>query len=224
MKIIKINPPTSRLRRTSKKNIEDKIYNEQIDLIVDYLKRGKVIVYPTDTIYGLGCIATDKKAINKIYKIKKRDKSKPLLILVSSLAMVKKYCYVNKKQEEYLKKVWGENPPSPLCQGGVIGRPVSVILRSRNLLPKELTGGENSIAVRLPKDELLIKIIGQVNLPIVSTSLNISGKKNLTNISEIDKYFSKYKPYLVVDIGELKAKPSKLIDLRDINNIKILRK
>ncbi|NIA18408.1 MAG: hypothetical protein GWO79_00840, partial [Actinobacteria bacterium] len=186
-----------------------KINKEETNLIVDYLNRGKVIVYPTDTIYGIGCIATDRKAINRIYKIKKRDKRKPLLILVSSLAMLKKYCYVSKRQEEYLRNVWMitsqrpfneagalmKNPPShPLLKGG---RMVSVILRSRGVLPKELAGGEDSVAARLPNSEFLVKIIRRANVPIVSTSLNISGRNNLADISEIEQYFKS--PRLLFD-------------------------
>ena len=186
------------------------IKKEEIDLIIDYLKNGKVIVYPTDTIYGLGCIATDSKAIDKIFKIKKRDKQKPLLILVKSWCMLKKYCYVSKKQDEYLRKVW----PGP----------VSVILKSRGLLPKNLTSGSENIAVRLPSNEILIKIIRQMGVPITSTSVNISGKNNLTNISDVDKYFGRYVPDLIVDAGRISGKSSRLVDLIDINNIKVLRK
>ena len=77
--------------------------------------------------------------------------------------------------------------------------------------------------MRLPNSELLVRIIREVNVPIVSTSLNISGRKNLTNISKIGQYFKQNKPDLAVDIGELSSKSSKLVDLTDINNIKILR-
>ncbi len=247
---------------------QNKILDEQINLIVDYFRRGKVVVYPTDTIYGIGCIATDRKAINRIYKIKKRDEKIPLLVLVSSLAMVKRYCYVSKRQEEYLRNVWKKNPPNspfakatedkpPLVKGGIVknslspsmlagGGSVSVILKSRGVLPKELAGGMDSLAVRLPNNQLLVRMIREVNAPIVSTSLNISGRKNLANVSKIERYFkspnpalregrgqppfakggnsNKGLPDLAVDIGELNSKSSKLVDLTDINNIKILRK
>lgn len=191
------------------------ITKEQINLIVDYLKQDKIIVYPTDTIYGLGCIAADKKAISKIYKIKRRKKNKPFLILVSSYAMLKKYCYANKKQIEYLKKA-SKN------------RPVSAILKSKTLLPKELTAGLDSIAVRLPKNDFLIKLIKKVGVPIVSTSVNVSGKKNLTDINDIEKWALKLKsnkPDLIIrGSKKRRSKPSKLIDLRDVDDIKILRK
>jgi len=201
-------------------DIQD-ISKEQIDLIIDYLKQGRVVVLPTDTIYGLHCLATNRRAINKIYRIKKRSKRKPLLILVSSIAMLKRYCYVSNKQLEYLKKIWPGQPQ--FIKTG--SKPVTVTLKSKRILPEELTGGRDSIAVRLPKNEFLLKIINKVKVPIISTSLNISGEKDLTNLNNIGKYFKANKPDLIVNASESNmSQPSKLIDLRDINNIKILRK
>ena len=205
---------------------------KKIDLIADFFRRGKVIVYPTDTIYGLGCLATNKKAINKIYKIKKREKKKPLLILVDSLAMAKRYCYVSKEQEKYLLRVWCLTPHPPFRRGAF--RAVTVILKSRGVLPKELTGGADSLAVRLPKNDFLIKIIKAVKCPIVSTSVNIRGEKPLINVKNLGMYFRTPRtplirgaiklPNLVVDAGKLKNKPSRIIDITDIENVKLLRK
>lgn len=82
----------------------NKINQEKIGLIVDYLKRGLVIAYPTDTVYGLGCDAKNAEAIKRINKIKGEKRSKPLLILISDFQMLKKYCFVNLEQIEYLEK------------------------------------------------------------------------------------------------------------------------
>ena len=189
-----------------------KISKDEIDLIIDYFRRGKVIVYPTDTIYGLGCLATDNKAIKKIFKIKGREKKKPLLILVSNFKMLKKYCHISKEQGKYLKKVWKST------------RATSVILKKKRNLPWQLTGGQETVAVRLPKVKFLLKILRGVREPIVSTSLNKSGQKNLDSVRHLDNYFKKVKSDLVVDVGVIKAKPSRLVDIRDIRNIKVLRK
>lgn len=188
----------------------NKITEEQIDLIIDYLKRGRVLAYPTDTVYGLGCDARNALAINQINKIKGQKGSKPLLILISDFKMLKKYCFTNLEQTEYLKKAW----PGP----------VTVILKRRPNLPSELTGGLNSLAVRLPANEFLIKIINEAGCPLVSTSLNKKGKKPLTDVQAIAEHF-KYQPDLIIDAGEGKStKPSRLVDLRDMKNIKIIRK
>jgi len=182
-----------------------------IDTAVRYLKAGKVIAYPTDTIYGLGALISKPSAIKKIFKIKSREKKKPLLILVSSIAMLKKYCWLNKAQENYLKK---------------LDRPTSVILKKRDVVPSELTGGADSIAVRLPnlpKSSFLIKMIRRINQPIISTSLNISGEKNLISVENIAEYFEGEKPDLVVDAGPIENSPSQLIDIRNISEIKVIR-
>jgi len=191
----------------------------EISLIADFLKNEKVIIYPTDTIYGIGCLATEKKVIRRIYKIKKREKGKALLILVNSLAMAKKYCKINISQEKYLKKLWQENK-----------KPTTVILGSRKILPKELTGEENTLAVRLPacsagrpKSEFLIELIKKVKHPIVSTSANLSGEEYDGDPEKLKKLF-KDKVDLIVDSGRLKNKPSRIINIIDIKNIKVLRK
>ena len=180
-----------------------------IGLIADYLNMEKVIAYPTDTIYGLGSRADSKKAIKKIFKIKQRKSDKPVLMLVGSVSMAKKYCRINKGQEAYMKKKW----PGPF----------TFILESKGNLPKELGGKTDSLAMRLSKNDFILKIVKKIKVPLVSTSLNISGRENLVDLADIEKYF-KDQPDLVLDAGRIKGKPSTLIDLRDAGNIKILRK
>ena len=195
--------------KTIKINLNN-ITAEEVDLIADYLKRGMVIAYPTDTVYGLGCDARNSVAIKRINKIKGAKRNKPLLILISDFKMLKKYCFISPPQTDYLKKIW----PGP----------VTVILKRRPNLPKELTGGLNSLAVRLPENDFLIKIINDAGFPIVSTSLNKKGDKPLRNPQNLEKHF-KYLPDLAVDAGECeKTKPSRLVDIRDVKNIKVIRK
>lgn len=213
MQTIKINP--------------NKVTQEQIDLIVDFLKCGLVIAYPTDTIYGLGCDAGKVSAIEKISKIKGQRGNKPFLVLISGFEMLEKYCFVNSEQVKYLKKVWLVSLASlELGRSGPLAGfdPVTAILECQPNLPVKLTGDLNSLAVRLPNNEFLIKIIRQAGFPIVSTSLNKIGELPLNNVQNLEKYF-KYLPDLVIDAGECeRTKPSRLVDLRDIKNIKILRK
>lgn len=179
-------------------------------MIVDFLKRGKVIVYPTDTIYGLGCLALDKKAIDKIYRIKKRKKKKPLLVLIADFKMLRKYFQVDKNQAAYLRKIWPGK--------------VSVILNKKPVLPNYVSAQMSSVAARLPKSGFLTKMIKELGAPLVSTSLNISGEKQLDRVGNLGHYFKTTKPDLIIDTGTIKGKPSRLIDLRNISRIKILRK
>ena len=174
---------------------------EIIDTVVDYLFRQKVIAYPTDTVYGLGCLATSEKAVEKIYQIKGRVKQKPLLVLVDSLEMAREYFQISPGQEKILEEKW------PAA--------VSFILKDKQKLAPELNQEGGGLAVRLPKNEFLTKIIGKLKKPITSTSLNKSGEERLSRVSDIEKYFSEEEIDLVVDAGTLEGKPSEIIDLRE---------
>jgi len=186
------------------------------DLIAGSLQIGQVVVLPTDTIYGLSCLANLVKPIKQIYRIKKRDAKKPLLILVSDLKMAKKYVAISPSQAKFLRKIWSKNQP-----------PTTVILKDLNKLPFELTRGSDGLAIRLPKSKFLIKIIKKVDCPLVSTSLNLSGEKNINDFSKLNKYFPRKsnRPDLVIDAGRArKRKPSRLIDLRNEEKPIIIRK
>ncbi len=187
-----------------------------IDLIAGSLHIGQVIVLPTDTVYGLSCLANDSRSIKKIFHLKKRDPNKPLIILVSDIKMAKKYAQISAKQELFLKKMWSKKQT-----------PTTVVLQHRDKLPVELTRGSSGLALRLPKSKLLIKIIEKVNCPLVSTSLNFSGQKIITNLRKLPLYFPKKnnRPDLVIDAGvSAQNHPSRLIDLRSENEPIILRK
>jgi len=187
-----------------------------IDLVAGSLKIGQIIILPTDTIYGLSCLANDPRAIKKIYHLKKRDANKPVLILVSDLKMAQKYTFISRKQAQWLSKVWTKKQS-----------PTTVILRNRNKLPRELTRGSDGLAVRLPKSKFLIKIIEKVKCPIVSARLGFSGKENIIDLGKLHYYFPKKnnRPDLVVDAGAApQSQPSRLIDLRDEKNPIIIRK
>lgn len=184
----------------------DRIRPTIVDLVVGSLKAGQILVLPTDTIYGLSCLASEPRAIKKIYHIKKRDRRKPVLVLVSDLAMAKKYASISKKQAALLKYFWSKK-----------SEPTTVILKNKKKLPKVLTGDSDGLAVRLPKSKFLIKIIEKAGCPLVSTSLNFSGQPDIKNLKKLSEYFPKKsdRPDLVIDTGPpLRRHPSRLIDLR----------
>jgi tRNA threonylcarbamoyl adenosine modification protein (Sua5/YciO/YrdC/YwlC family) len=182
------------------------------DLIVASLKNNKVVVLPTDTIYGLSCRVGSPAAITKIYKIKSRDPKKTPIILVGSWCMLKKYAFVSAAQDKYLRTIWIPT-----------ARPSTVILRARDILPKNVVAADGSVALRLPSKQFLAKIIKLLGEPIISTSLNISDQPSLNSVKYLDKYFPEAKFDLVVDAGVLENESSRIIDIRDIKNIKIIR-
>ncbi|MCX6796101.1 MAG: L-threonylcarbamoyladenylate synthase, partial [Candidatus Falkowbacteria bacterium] len=150
-----------------------KVENQTVNLIASYFKKGKVVVYPTDTLYGLGCLATCQPAISKIYKLKGIKSPKPLIVLIKDFKMLHAFCQVNKTQEKYIRCFW---PSTAGKKEEKKKLPTTFILRSRGRLPKEILGQGNSLAVRLPKNDFLTKILVQVQAPIISTSVNITGQ------------------------------------------------
>ncbi len=184
--------------------------------VISRLKKQQVLVLPTDTVYGLSCLAFSKKAVNRIYKIKKRPENKPFILLMKSFCMLRKYCYLSQRQYKYLKEAINEKEA------------ITVILKSRDTVPNYLRKNDGSVAVRIPVgSKFLIEILKKVDEPIVSTSLNVSGEAEKKSVNNISNYFKKFKnkPDLVIDVGKLNSnKPSKIVDIRNVDDIKILRK
>lgn len=184
--------------------------------IAGSLKSGRVVVLPTDTIYGLSCLATDSRAIKKIFRLKKRAAKNPLAVLVGDFKMLKKYVFVSPTQEKFLRLTWRQNK-----------RPTTFILCHRGNLPPEMTAGSSGLAVRLPKSKFLTKIIKSAGVPLVSTSLNQAGQTPLNDLQDLSLHFplKSQQPDLVIDAGRSRClRPSRLIDLRGEGQPLILRK
>ena len=173
-----------------------------IQKAAEIIKKGGLAVSPTDTVYGFLADARSEKAIYKIFKIKKRPKTKPIAIFVKDLAMAKKYAFIDAKQEKFLKKNWPGK--------------ITAILKSKNNLPKELAAGSRTIGIRISDCELIDSLFEKINFPLAQTSANISGKEATTKINEVLEQFTgeKTEPDLIMDAGDLlKNKPSKIVDL-----------
>ena len=184
-------------------DLNDKSQIEKIsETAAEVLKRGGVVVYPTDTLYGLGANALDENAVLKVYEIKKRERNKPLPIIAKDLRMVKRIACVDSRVEKILNKIW----PGP----------ITLVLRKKDIVPYILTGNEETVAMRIPDNEFISALMNKVDFPITATSANISGEKNLLDPSKIISKFrdSKLKPDLFINAGKVKdLKPSTIIDL-----------
>lgn len=190
-----------RYQKINLKNPEKKILQE----IAACLKKEKVVVLPTDTIYGLSCLATSSEAIKKIAAIKGRplDKEKPFLILVASVAQAKKFVHLNDLQNQTWKKLREK-------------KSVTVILPAKDGLAKELINKTGGIGLRLPASDFLRKIIRLSTGPLVSTSFNIHQEEVFSEMSEAAIFFQKrsQRPDLIIDGGRPKKnKASMLVDL-----------
>ena len=169
---------------------------------IEILKRDGSIAYPTDTVYGLGVNPFDDFAVRRLFRIKKRSASKPVPIMVSSIAMAKKLAHVDSQKEEFLRSIW----PGA----------VSVILYKRKIISSFISANTQTVALRIPDSEFCMSLIMAFNSPITATSANISGEDSVSDPYEIKKRFvgEAYKPDLIIDGGVLKPKrPSTVIDL-----------
>ena len=197
-----------RVLKLSPKNLQ-----KMAHYLGEEIKKGKVAVVPTDTVYGLTADATNQKAIAKIIKIKKRQSNKPLPVFVKDLKMAKRVALINKKQTKILKKIWP-------------GKVTAILTRKKtSLLPSALFAGKKTIGLRIPDYKLINLLFDILNIPLIGTSANLSGGPEPVKIKEILDQFEnqKIKPDIVVDAGDLKIKkPSTVVDLTG-KEIKIIR-
>lgn len=138
---------------------------------LEVLKSGGTILYPTDTIWGIGCDATNIDAINKIFEIKKREKSKSMIILVESEKRLQDLVDVPQMAWEIID---------------LSEKPVTIVYDNPRGLPKEILAEDGSIGIRLIKEDFCKKLISKLNKPLVSTSANFSGDKSPLKFSDIN--------------------------------------
>lgn len=174
------------------------------------LRWGGTVVAPTDTVYGILGDATKAAAIKKIFGMKGRPREKALPVFVKDITAARKYAYISDVKAKFLEKVW---PGS-----------VTVVFQHKEKLPRILTGGLNTIGIRIPSNEFLLKLLSQLDFPLVQTSANVFGKSPARNVKEIKEYFGKSEvgPDLIIDGGELGGEPSVVIDFT-VNEPIILR-
>jgi L-threonylcarbamoyladenylate synthase len=178
-----------------------RVKNVKIKQLTILLREGFVFIAPTDTVYGLIADVTDKKAVDKIFEIKKRDKKNWIPIFVKDIEMAKEFAIINEEQEKFLKKVWP-------------GEVTAVLKRKAG---KKIYGLDaKTIAIRIPKYNVINKLLLAVGHPLTGTSANISGMPASVKIKEVIEQFKdeKVQPDLIIDAGNLpKNKPSQIVDL-----------
>ncbi len=157
---------------------------------------GKLICFPTDTVYGVGAIATDKKAVEKIYQMKRRNNKKPLPVLCSNIDQIKEYVdEIDDTIAALMKKYW----PGAL----------TIIFNKKPGVGDHLS--DNTIAFRMPNSKIALDIINRFS-PIATTSVNMSGEKEINNIDEIEEKFADWIDYIVTDEAYLSNIPSTVVD------------
>lgn len=189
----------------------DDLDNKIIQTAAGVIQRGGGIVYPTDTVYGLGVSALKECDIERLFKIKKRPETKPIPVMIRDVEMAKELAYVDKRIEKALASVW----PGP----------VTVVLEKKQVVPDILTANKKTIGLRIPDCPFTQLLMEKLAEPITATSANFSGQPPLASSREIIKIFEKAypRPDLILDAGDLvNRQPSTVLDLTG-SQPKILR-
>lgn len=167
---------------------------DQVELAVEILKHDGIVVYPTETVYGLGGDAFSDEAILKVYEAKKRPLSMPISIAVCSCDMIHGVAKTNDRVLEFIDRF--------------LPGPVTVVLPARNSVPDILTGGTGMIGIRFPSHPVALRLIDMLDSPITATSANLSGSKDPVTPGECHVAHD-----LLIDAGKLPGTPSTVIDL-----------
>lgn len=180
-------------------------------IIGEKLKEGQLVIYPTDTVYGIGGIISNEETIKKIYRAKTRKFSSPLIALVSNLDKIEEIAYINYNKEKIFKLIEFFWP------GGL-----TIILRKKDVVPGIMISNGETVGVRMPNHEVALKIIESTGGILPTTSANISGEHTPRSYDELSEEFKK-RVDIVIDDGKCPiGEVSTIIDMSN-ENIKILR-
>lgn len=183
----------------------------EIDNALTVLKRGGLILYPTDTVWGIGCDATNPDAVEKVFQLKKRSDNKSLICLVNDFKMLEQYI---------------ENVPEvafDILKNSL--RPTTIIYDNPIRVAENLIAEDDSLAIRVTKDDFCKSLIRYFRKPIVSTSANFSGTKTPQSFADIDPLILEGVDYVVnLHQNKKSGKPSVIIKLKNDGSVKIIRK
>jgi L-threonylcarbamoyladenylate synthase len=192
--------------------LKKKPFHSDIENALRILKSRGTILYPTDTIWGIGCDATDASAAEKIFSIKKRQEQKSLIVLLDDA----------EKLYDYVEQI----PPNAIELIEYTEKPLTIIYPKAVRLAPNVIAGDGSIAIRVAKDEFCRELIREFRKPIVSTSANVSGAKPPGNFSEISDEIKNAVDYIVQyrQKANSSVKPSTIIRLGLKGEIEFIRK
>ncbi len=186
-------------------------YEEDIVRCLEVLRKGGVILYPTDTIWGLGCDATDPIAVERIFSIKCRPGNKALIVLLGDVRDINRYV--------------AAPPPEAMAYLESDARPTTVIYPQAIGLAENLTGEDGTVAIRVVKDDFCRHLVKRLRNPLVSTSANFSGQPSAAVFSEIHAVIRESVDYVVRYRQQeiLRQAPSRLVRFATDGTVEILR-
>lgn len=186
-------------------------FSEDLKNSVNILREGGVILYPTDTIWGLGCDATNSSAVEKIFRIKSRSDSKSLIVLVDGIGMLERYV--------------GEVPEIAYELIEVSERPLTIIYPFGKNLAAGVCNEDGSVGIRICRDDFCLNLIQRMRKPVVSTSANITGRPSPSNFYEIEDIIIDSADYVVKYRQDDRSKnsASSIIKVEQNGVIKVVR-
>ena len=168
------------------------------------IKNGGIVIFPTETVYGIGTNGLDENAVRRLYEIKQRPLNKPISLLVNSIDMINRVARdITELEYNLINKFF----PGPL----------TIILKKKEIVPDIVTANLDTVGIRMPENEIALKLIEYAGVPIATPSANISGKPSGTNIKDIIKDFDSKADY-IIDNGPSKIGLSSTI-VQVINNV-----
>lgn len=195
-------------KKTKVLNWKKGIKEKELQEVVKCLDEGGIIIFPTDTVYGIACNAYEEESIKEIFEMKHRDYTKPINVLTDSVEKIKEIAKLSKKEQELVEKYM----PGAL----------TTILDKKESLPSILTANLDTVGVRIPNHEIALRILNSVNYPLATTSANSSGEKDGVKIEDFIEEF-KGKVDYIIDGGPTKIQVASTIIRVEEEAIKILR-
>ena len=184
MQVLKINQQNPQLRLVEK--------------IVSAIQKGEVVAYPTDTVYGIGCDLFNKNAIEKVYRIKGKQRNKPLSFICSDLRDISQYALV----QDYAYKIMKRLLPGPY----------TFVLRATKLVPKIVLTKQKTVGIRVPDNNICLEIVKSLGHPIINTSITRDEEQLFDNTESISDIYGHQLAY-VVDGGGIASRHSTVVDL-----------
>ena len=187
---------------------KEKINEDELENVIKVIEDGGVVIFPTDTVYGIAANSLDEEAIKKLFDLKERNDNKPICVLTSSVDKIKKIAYVRDEEQ----KIIDQYMPGAL----------TIILDKKDNVSDVLTSNLKTVGVRIPNNKIALRILEKLEYPLATTSANISGKEAAVKKEDLITEFDG-RVDIIIDGGITDLKVSSTIVKLDNNEIKILR-
>jgi L-threonylcarbamoyladenylate synthase len=185
--------------------------NQEIQKAFEIIQQGGIILYPTDTVWGIGCDATNIEAVDKIYKLKQRSENQSMIVLMNG--------------EKMMYNVFKDIPEVAWQIMDLSDKPTTLILDKPRNVALNLIGSDNTLGIRVVKEPFCFKLMEKMKKPLVSTSANISGQPNPIAFKDISSEIINGVDYVVnLHRDKIAGKPSTIIKLTSDSQVKVIRK